>query len=249
MDARRWPWLASAGLLLASAVAAAWSVYLHWLPCRGTMLNGSILLGFTYPREFGDACLRRMDTGLPFPYPPEPGEQTAWASELGVAATVLTGLAWLVLVVGSAWEIRTKAIAVLPGLLTLGLAGHAAVAVGRTERSVDGPMALWVLMELLTVVAVAAVLLREPGARWWSIAALLVVAWGSTAMGGLHQVGDYVGTATFSDANWDLPPGTGYLTAAGLLVAGGLTLAYAIRWPRPAQPADRARSSLLDVPV
>ena len=67
--------------------------------------------GYTYVREFSEACLRRMDGGIPFPYPPEPAEQTARASELGVAATVLTGLAWIVLVLGSAWGVPTRAFA------------------------------------------------------------------------------------------------------------------------------------------
>jgi hypothetical protein len=33
----RRPWLLTAALMLASAVAAGWSTYLHWLPCRGSM--------------------------------------------------------------------------------------------------------------------------------------------------------------------------------------------------------------------
>ena len=157
MTARRWPFVASAGLLLASAVATAWSTYLHWLPCRNAMLNGSVLRGYTYEQEFSEACLRRMDGGIPFPYPPEPAEQAAWASELGVVATALAGLAWLTLVVGSGWGIRTKVIAVLPSLLTLGLAGHAALVVGQPDRNLDSPMRLWILVEILTAIAVLVV--------------------------------------------------------------------------------------------
>jgi hypothetical protein len=40
-------WLLTAALMLASAVAAAWSTYLYWLPCRGTMLEGTILDPYT----------------------------------------------------------------------------------------------------------------------------------------------------------------------------------------------------------
>ena len=40
---------------------------------------------------------------------------------------------------------------------------------------------------------------------------------------------EYAAMSTFSDANWDVPPGTGYLTVAGLVVAGAITLAYALR--------------------
>jgi hypothetical protein len=31
--------------MLAAAAAAGWSTYLHWLPCRGSMLLGSIIQG------------------------------------------------------------------------------------------------------------------------------------------------------------------------------------------------------------
>ena len=43
--------------MLASAVAAGWSTYLHWLPCRGSMLSGSIIYGYDY---VGRRLLRRM---------------------------------------------------------------------------------------------------------------------------------------------------------------------------------------------
>jgi hypothetical protein len=29
--------------MLTSAVAAAWSTYLYWLPCRGSMLEGTLI--------------------------------------------------------------------------------------------------------------------------------------------------------------------------------------------------------------
>jgi hypothetical protein len=41
--AQRRPWLLTATLMLASAAAAAWSTYLHWLPCQGRMLRGTII--------------------------------------------------------------------------------------------------------------------------------------------------------------------------------------------------------------
>jgi hypothetical protein len=42
---QRWPWLLTAALILAAAVAAGWSTYLYWLPCRGSMLSGSLIYG------------------------------------------------------------------------------------------------------------------------------------------------------------------------------------------------------------
>ena len=75
MKEQRWPWLLAGGVMFASAVAAAWSTYLYWLPCRGTMLEGTLLQPFsgdgrTYEeyekldpaiKASMDACLRRMD--------------------------------------------------------------------------------------------------------------------------------------------------------------------------------------------
>ncbi len=104
MFERRWPWSTTAVLMLAAAGAAAWAVHLHWLPCRGSLLSSSAIRGYRYGPDLTDACLWRMDGGLPFPYPPEPAEQTPWASELGVAAMALAGLAWLVLVLGLRWS-------------------------------------------------------------------------------------------------------------------------------------------------
>ena len=40
---QRWPWLVTAGLMLAAAAATGRSTYLYWLPCRGSMLRGSII--------------------------------------------------------------------------------------------------------------------------------------------------------------------------------------------------------------
>ncbi len=243
MTERRWPWLASAGLLLASAVAAAWSVYLHWQPCRGTMLNGTILRRYSYEREFSTACLRRMDGGMPFLYPPELGEQTAWASELGVLATILAALAWITLVVGSTGKLGIRVFAVVPGLLTLGLAGYVAGLIQRPDRGFDTPISVGVLVELLTLVALAAIYRIEP-MDGRAKAGLLVVAWGGTAFAGIHQMFEYGSMATFSTANWDVPPGTGYLTVAGVLFAGVMTLTYALRPTGSRQLREAAGSAV-----
>jgi hypothetical protein len=106
--------------MLASAAAAGRSTYLYWLPCRGTMLKGTIIqprIGGrrSYeeyekldPRRQGeyDACLRRMDGDI--------SELAPWTSELGVAATALAGVAWLTLVLGLRWQLRTKPLQLSP---------------------------------------------------------------------------------------------------------------------------------------
>jgi hypothetical protein len=115
--------------MLASAVAAGWSTYLHWVPCRGSMLRGSIVHDYSYDYEggsFSDLCLRRMD-----------GDRGPWDLALYVLAMALAGLAWLTLVLGMRWQLRTKAVAALPGLFTLALAGAEAIrdaALGKTAR-------------------------------------------------------------------------------------------------------------------
>ena len=43
----------------------------------------------------------------------------------------------------------------------------------------------------------------------------MVVLWGTTAFGAIHTIVEYVIMTNFSEANWDSPPGTGYLTVAG----------------------------------
>jgi hypothetical protein len=83
--------------MLAAAVAAAWSTYLQWLPCQGSMSR--------------DECWRRMDagisfTGMGFPYLPDLAKAPPWVSELGTAATVLVGVAWLTLVLEMRWQLN-----------------------------------------------------------------------------------------------------------------------------------------------
>jgi hypothetical protein len=229
MTERRWPWVTAAGLLLASAVAAGHAVYLYWWPCRHAMLSGTILRGYAYGPDFGEACLRRMDTGMPFPYPGEPVEWAAGAGLLGALGMVLAGLAWLVLTWGSGEGVGSGAVIALPGLLTVGLAVHAVLA---AESFGYGAvlMILWILIEITAFVAVV-VLLGEPSGRGWPPLPLVAAAWGSTAYGGFHQIADFVAMMIFSDANWDVPPGTGYLTTAVLGLCAFVTLRYAISGP------------------
>jgi hypothetical protein len=243
----RWRWMTAAALLLASAVAAGHAVYLYWLPCRGAMLSGTILRGYAYGPDFGDACLRRMDTGMPFPYPGEPVEWAAGAGPLGALAMVLAGLAWLVLTWGSAEAVGTRAIIALPGLLTVGLAVHALLA---AESFSYGAILMigWILVEITAIGAVVD-LLGEPSGRSWPPLPLVAAAWGSTAFGGLHQIAEFVAMITFSDANWDVPPGTGYLTTAVLALSAFVTLRYALAGPFPTQRRPAGASSLVGDPT
>lgn len=247
MRSRRWPWLLAAALMVVAAAAVAGAVYLHWLPCRGTMLSGSLLRGYAYGPDFAEACLRRMDTGLPFPYPPEPAEVTPWATELGVGATGLLGLAWLALILSQRWSVRTRTVAALPGLacLVLAVVGAASRDLG---RSLDDYAPGWLLnLELWAVIALVAVWLWEPQVRGRIFVRLVVVAYGTTAVGIGHGIGEYILMSSFSDANWDVPPGTGYTTAGAIAVSAVLTLIMTIRPPQTPAEGTEPRVSASSV--
>lgn len=239
MRERRWPWAVTSVLLLLAAGAAAWSTYLHWLPCKGAFFSSSLLRGYRYGPGpgFSDACLRRMDAGgLPFPYPPNPAEQTAWSAELAVVGMVLAGTAWLVLVLGARWSLRTKAVAVLPASAIFALAAASAVAAADTTRDPEGSVAgfwLGLAAEAAALLALAAIWHWQPETQDSSFVRLVVVAWGTTAFGSFHGAIDYVGMIFFSAANWDVPPLTGSVTVVTLMLAAALALVLAWRSSRP----------------
>jgi hypothetical protein len=222
---QRWPWLLTAGLMLASAVAAAWSTYLDWLPCRGSMLSGSIIYGYHHVGpDFSDACLRRMD-----------GEQGPRALELRSVAMALAGLAWLALVLGMRWQLRTKAVAALPGLVTLALAGVVAIGAGLGQDDsllVILRLTLGLTFELLAVVALVAISTGEPDVGGRGVLRLVVVLWGTTAFGLIHVIVEFIVMVKFTEANWDTPPGTGYLTVATITISAILTVIMTLRAPR-----------------
>jgi hypothetical protein len=221
--------------MLAAAVAAAWSTYLYWLPCRGTMLEGTLIQPFsgdgrTYEeyekldpavKASMDACLRRMDGNI--------SELAPWTSELHVVAIALLGVAWLTLVLGLRWRLRTRAVAALPGLATLVVAVAEAAALGDAGHV---PMMLLFSIELSAVVALIAILAwqSEVIGRCWL--RLVVVLWGTTAFGAIHTIAEYVAMIIFSERDWDDPPGTGYLTVATITISAILTVIMTLRKPR-----------------
>ena len=207
--------------MLSAATAAVWSTYLHWLPCRESMLRGSIIHGYAYDYDegrFSDACLRRMD-----------GDHGPWESELNAVAMVLLGVAWLALVSGLGWQLRTKAVAAFPGVATLVVAGAVAIGDGIHESF---PMMLLLSIELSAVVALIAISAWQPEIHGRHIRRLAVVLWGTTAFGVVHLIAEYMIMTRFSDANWDDPPGTGYLTVATIAISAILTAIMTLRSPQ-----------------
>ena len=232
MRGQRWPWWLGATLLLAAGAAAAWSTYLHWLPCRGSMLSGSIVRDYVYGPAFSDACLQRMDGGMPFLYLSARSEQVPGATELAVVAMVLVGLAWLAPVLALRQPVAVKSLLALPGLANLVLALVAWSARGKAgDLVVDW---LWVIVDLAAVVAALVVLVGPAACNGYTLR-LLVLLWATTAFGVFQGMFSYASMSTFSDANWDVPPGTGYTTAAVLVLAAVLTaiLTLASRRRRP----------------
>jgi hypothetical protein len=240
---QRWPWLLTAVLMFASAAAAIWSTYLHWLPCRGSMLNDSILSGSA--ADFSDACLRRMDAGLPSPSTFDADDRAPWASELGVAATVLAALAWLTLVFGLRWSLRTKAVAALPSLAAFVVAVVCGVAlVGATSYPDEFFLVrLRVAIDAYALLALIMILIWQPEVRGRRSLRLLLVLWGTTAFGWVHANAEWIAMGFFSAANWDVPPGTGYLIGATLILSGLLTMLITLRPPQIGRTAERTRAA------
>jgi hypothetical protein len=245
---QRWPWLLAAALMLTSAVAAAWSTYLYWLPCRGSMLEGTLVHpytddGRTY-EEFSKldpavkaamrACEARMDGDI--------SEQAPWTSELLVLAMALVGLAWLTLVLGLRWQLRTKAVAALPGLATVAMGLAVAVTIGDAQRGEDNPLLtmLPVAVEWSALLALAMIWVWQPEVRTRRRFLRVVMAvWGTTAFGIFHQMLEYMIMIGFSERDWDDPPGTGYLTVAAIAISAILLVIMTIRMPRTAADGDR----------
>ncbi len=75
----------------------------------------------------------------------------------------------------------------------------------------------------------------------------MVVLWGTTAFGFIHVGTEYVIMTSFSDANWDSPPGTGYLTVATITISAILTAIMTLLAPHRGTavklPSDRESGS------
>jgi hypothetical protein len=253
---QRWPWLLAAGLMLVSAVAAAWSTYLYWLPCRGSMLEGTLLRPTAGDRRTYEeyeklgpavkaamqACEARMDGDV--------SGQAPWTSELFIVAMALAGFAWLALVLGLRWRLRTKAVAAVPGFGTVVAALAVAVTIGDAERGDDGSLLriMLVAVEWCALVALAVIWAWQPEVRTRRrFLRLAVAVWGTTAFGIFHQMLAYMIMVVFSERDWDEPPGTGYVTVAAITISAILIVIMTLRMPPKAaeggdpQPSPRAK--------
>lgn len=156
-------------------------------------------------------------------------------------AMALAGLAWLTLVLGLRWRLRTKAVAALPGLGTVALALAMAVTIGDAEGGEEHALLtmLPVAVGWSALVALAVVWAWQPEVRTRRRFLRLVLAvWGTTAFGIFHQMLQYMIMVGFSERDWDDPPGTGYLTVAAIAISAILIVIMTLRMPPRAAEAD-----------
>jgi hypothetical protein len=232
--------LLTAGLMLVSAVATGRSTYLYWLPCRGSMLRGSVINNYVdVGRKFSPACKQAMDGDVALVVP--------WTSGLNLVAMALLGVAWLTLVAGLRWRWRTKAVAALPGLATLAVAVAGAVTIGDARQAASrhaeysGPLLMGLVgfFELLAVVALVWILVWQPEARGRHIGPrLVVVLSGTTAFGFVHVITEYFTMASFGGGNGDTPIGYGYLIFATITISAILTVIMTLRAPQKVADAE-----------
>lgn len=237
MDERRSPWLVSGVLLICAGLAGAVATHLWWLPCRGQMVIGTPL-----GPEFSDhlmtsACTDRMNEGTPFPLPTEASLSTPWLLFLSSATMLLVALAWLVPVLRAAIGWQPRVIMALPAA---GIVMVAGLGVGIAHGSAVAEGLAYPLDTMITLVIVPAVVIviaapvRRPSR-------FLVAALAVSSMGFFGAVAEYLLMASWSDAAWDAPPGSGYLTA-GLLVLCGATLLVLTLSSRPRPVSLRGSS-------
>jgi hypothetical protein len=227
--------LLTAGLMLAAAAATGWSTYLYWLPCRGSMLRGSVINHYVdVGRKFSRECRQAMDGDVALVMP--------WTSGPNLVAVALLGLAWLTLVVGLRCRWRTKPVAALPSLATLAFALAGAAAIGDPKPFEYTPplMGLVTFLELLAVVALVWILVWQPEARRRHIALrLVVVLSGTTAFGFVHVITEYFTLVSFGGGNGDAPTGFGYLIFATITISAILTVIMTLFAPKSGADDER----------
>lgn len=212
MEARgRVAWLVSAALLLCAGVTAGCATYLTWLPCRGSMLVGTML-------ESGDGdvppgCYERMDQGFPYQAGTDHAEDLVNGL---IALSLLAGaLAWLVLLTGRPWR-RGLRWCLLAPAVALGVAAMVAWLPWMADRlSLTGALLSVDVATLVAVIALVAAFADDDQVpRRLGLPLLAVGTLGLSA-----RVADYVVMVGWSELDWDTPPGTGYVGAALLVVA------------------------------
>lgn len=206
--------------LLVAAVAAAVATWLVWLPCQGSMFNG--LLGLREASGFSDACLARMDGNAIVPL-------ASGVAEVRALSVALLGWGWW----GYASRLQVsktaKAVVLLPVFPIAWLTTETWLS---TDAGTLWEMTTAMNMISLACLAAGIVLLLHPAENPTRYVGLIGL-WGVASYGVVHVAADYMLMIGLSAANWDVPPGTGYLTAVCMAVCGLLFAVLGWRATRP----------------
>ncbi|MGO1385094.1 MAG: hypothetical protein ACTHWA_12270 [Arachnia sp.] len=189
------------------------------------MLNGT-LFASSRTAELTDACLMRMDTGLPFPYPPKITEQAPWASEVAGIAMLLAIASWVVLILGLRLSRGTTGIALIAAVTPAVVAVMGLLAAQDRGRDPQAYISgwLWISVEAVAVAVMVVLWLRHTDIQSARLPGLAIVLWGATAFGMAHGISEYMAMLMFNQNNWDTPAGTGWITVAVLMIAGAASL-------------------------
>lgn len=230
----RAPWLVLATMMSAAAIAVAFATWLHWAPCSGSMLTASMFHGSLESNGFTDACLGRMDSGAVFPFIDTVGHG-ATGSGATIGSMALLGLGWVGFIATRRWTFVERTLAAAPGLLTAALAVSSFVQVFLPPLWPRLGVVTWIVVAIdLTALVAAAVIVQLTSGL--DRAAQLLALWGVTSFGWMRTIGDYMTMIIWSNANWDAPPGTGYVTAATMAASGLVACWLGLRGGRTVTP-------------
>ncbi len=221
----RWPWIAAGFLLLASAALAAASVYLLWLPCQGSMLDGTPF-GPREAQELAEGCSRRMDEGFPLAFFPEDVGLTPSASELGGLAMLVASASWIVLILGLRLSRHTRWIALIAAVFPVIFATLNLAAAINPNSGLDRAVSpgLWWAVDLVALAVLLVIHITNRALDPETFLGLALVLWGATSFGLVHLFTEFMIMITFNEYNWDTPPGTGWITVGVLVLSGAASL-------------------------
>lgn len=222
MESRTKRWLIAAALLGVGAAVEAAAVTLYWTPCAGQLIYGGIAGVEGDSSDFSPACFIAMDQAVPFALP-QPGEGWTLVGALAALAGLLLAAAWLVVawIPTATWKARV--LLASPGLLAAATVGCSVVLAVTPAANVGVLGVLALATE--GAVLVAWLTLGAIGVEGWLFFRYAVVALAATSTGMVHQFTELLLATAMSEADWDAPPGTGYLTVWFCLVAALLTVA------------------------
>lgn len=217
-------WLLSAALIALGAAFDGAAVTLYWRACDGELLNGSVFSPVQSGVGFSDSCFVAMDQAAMFPLP-ELGDGLTLVGALGAVAALLLASAWLVLVPAFQVPAKVRPVAALPGILGIALVVEGVVA--SLVPWPDYPDFLFIGLAVLLSLSgpLALMILADARVTWPGLGVAAVVVFAATAPGSGQQILDFFVMLSLSHADWDKPPGSGYPTAALLLVAALATVA------------------------